>query len=219
MRLSSPVLLALLAASAFGPVQAAQPVPAAAVFLDEAQAVPLRNGSAAIYQDSQGRAQTADAACVQAASGRVVAGSATACPKGASAGFVDRASGRVASKGHGLSEFMTYRLAGAIPAPSLDFKTSDGTPHTAVIVVMDGGGSGTFYSLGVVSGASDGKQGSHLVPLGDRVIPYWMEFDERHHTLSISYLDRAENTPMTAEPTVRKHRRFHVEGRKLVELR
>ncbi len=219
MRLSSPVLLALLAAAAFGTVQAAQPVPAAAVFLDEAQTVPLRNGSAAIYQDSRGRAKAADAVCLQQASGRVVAGSPKACPRGASPGYVDRASGRVASKDHGLSEFTTYRLAAAIPAPSLDFKTADGTPHTAVIVVMDGAGSGTFYSLGVVSGAADGKQGSQLVPLGDRVIPYWMEFDPHQGALSISYLDRTESASMMAEPTVRKHRRFRVEGRKLVELR
>ena len=212
-------LVALLTVAAWSSAQAAQPVPASAVFLDEAQAVPLRQGTAAIYQDDQGRARAADAACVQARSGRVVPGSAKACPRGSAPGYVDRATGRVASRDHGLSEFMTYRLAGTVPAPSLDFKGADGLPRTAVIVVQDGAGSGTFYALGVVSGADGGTQGSQLVPLGDRVIPYWMEFDPRHGVLSVSYLDRADNAPMTAEPTVRKHRRFRVEGRRLVEAR
>lgn len=212
-------LLALSAAAVWTTALAAQPAPASAVFLDGAQAVPLRNGTAAIYQDEQGRARAADAVCVQARSGRAVAGSPKACPRGAALGYVDRATGRVASRDHGLSEFMTYRLAGSVPAPSLEFRGPDGQARTAVIVVQGGAGSGTFYALGVVSGADGGTQGSQLVPLGDRVIPYWMEFDQRHGVLSVSYLDRADNTPMTAEPTVRKHRRFRVEGRRLVEVR
>lgn len=219
MRLTPHLLVALLAALTSAAAQAAQPAPTAAVFLDEAQTVPLRNGSAAVYQDSQGRSKAADAACVRTGSDRVVAGSPKACPSGTRLGYVDRTSGRVASKDRGLSTFTTYRLAGAVPAPSLDFKTPDGTPHTAVIVVKDGAGSGTFYSLGVVSGAGDGRQGSELVSLGDRVIPYWMEFDPQQGALSISYLDRTESASMMAEPTVRKHRRFRIEGRKLVEIR
>ena len=217
--LTSLALSSLLSIGALSAAQAAEPAGAAAVFLNQGQAIALRNGSASVYQDARGQVRAADPVCVQKRGGRVLRNAQPpACPAGSSLGYVDRASGRLASKDHGLSEFTQYRLARSIPAPTLNFQLH-GQPHTAVIVVQDAGGSGSFYSLGVASGAGKTQQGSELVALGDRILPYWMEFDAQHGVLSVSYLDRADGTPMVAEPTVRKHRRFRIEGRQLVELR
>lgn len=188
MRFHNCLPLALVTACALGAVtaRAAGPVGDSAVFLDGAQTIPLRNGSASIYQDAHGRARTADPVCVQDRNGRVLRGALpNSCPAGSSRGYVDRASGKLASKDRGLSEFTQYHLAHSLPAPMIDFQDADGQRKTAVIVVQDGGGSGQFYSLGVVSGVGQSPHGSELVALGDRVIPYWMVFDARETVLSV----------------------------------
>lgn len=200
------------------PAQAAPPDPANATFMDASNSVRMRNGTTYLYDSGGGVMQSANAVCRNAKTGRRQPFKDGACAQGFDQGFVDSGTGRWVSQRRGISEFSSYRVVNAMPVPSLTFTDKSGTDYAAVIVVSEPGGSGTFFSLGLVSGAGDGKQGSPLVALGDRVVPYWVTFDPKSNILAVSYLARKDNESMSQEPSHRVQRSFRVEALKLVEV-
>ena len=77
---------------------------------------------------------------------------------------------------------------------------------TAVLLVRSGGASGVFvYAAAYVSGPV-GYRGSNAVFLGDRISPQSISIS--NNIVTVRYLDRSEDEPFSAEPTVSASKQF-----------
>lgn len=76
----------------------------------------------------------------------------------------------------------------------------DGADDAAVIVVSDGGGSGTFYDLHIILATADGPRDLGASPIGDRIVITGVAIDGNE--VVVDYLDRAPDAPMSATPDV-----------------
>lgn len=90
--------------------------------------------------------------------------------------------------------------------PTLGDINSDGKSDAAVMLVQDGGGSGTFYYVAVAinsvdgAGASNSASGTNTIFLGDRIAPNTIQI--RNGVVIVNYADRAASDPMTIAPSV-----------------
>jgi hypothetical protein len=84
----------------------------------------------------------------------------------------------------------------------------DGVDDAAFIITRDGGGSGTFYYVGVAFATPQGYQGTNAVLLGDRIAPQTTEI--RDKKLIVNYADRKPGEPMTTRPSVGVSKYFQV---------
>ncbi len=92
---------------------------------------------------------------------------------------------------------------------------SDGKIDTVVLLAESGGGSGVFiYAAAYVSGPVNYK-GSNAVFIGDRIAPQSVTVSNGIAT--VKYLDRKENEPFAAEPTVPASKQFVYKNGELVE--
>lgn len=91
----------------------------------------------------------------------------------------------------------------------------NGTEDAAFVLTQETGGSGTFYYLVAALRTEEGCQGTNAVLLGDRIAPQTNDFE--NNKIVVTYLDREEDEPMSAEPTVAVSKYFQVEGGSLVE--
>lgn len=86
----------------------------------------------------------------------------------------------------------------------LDFKASgdintDGTDDTAVVLINDAGGSGTFYYIGILtSGPNPIIENTSF--LGDRIEVKGIEFVD--NKFEVTYLDRDVETSFDSPPTI-----------------
>lgn len=221
-RLFSALLAALcLGACAHG-VARSKPQPMEATFTEEdGSKVKLSAGTGVVNQDTNrpvlekclwadGRAQNPSAPAQGAESrfeGR--------CPAGARLWFVDPDTLKPFSDDLGYSLFATYTL---LRAPNLhqDFLGRNGERFTAVVVVEESGGSGTFVSVGIVSSEDSGKKGSNLETLGDRIAVTRLSYQDA--VLTVDYLDRGDDQPMSAKPTVPRKARYSVRNGMLTKV-
>lgn len=95
--------------------------------------------------------------------------------------------------------------------------------RAAAILIDSPGGSGTFYYL-IGAMQKDGKElYSEPIPLGDRIKMVSVSVDnpeeENNGVVTIEYLDRPKNAPMSTDPTVAviKHYAFEDNGN-LIEV-
>ena len=78
---------------------------------------------------------------------------------------------------------------------------ADGKIDAVVLLAESGGGSGVFiYAAAYVSGPVHYK-GSNAVFIGDRIAPQSVSVSSSG-TATVKYLDRKEDEPFAAEPTV-----------------
>lgn len=83
---------------------------------------------------------------------------------------------------------------------------NDDKNDTVAVLVQSGGASGVFiYLAGYVSGPINYK-GSNAVFLGDRITPRSIEV--KNGLTTINYLDRKDDEPFAAEPTVAVSKTF-----------
>jgi hypothetical protein len=83
---------------------------------------------------------------------------------------------------------------------------NDGKQDTAVLLARSGGGSGVFvYVAAYVSGPVNYK-GSNALFLGDRIAPQALAIN--NGVLTVTYLDRGEDEPFAAEPTISTKKEF-----------
>lgn len=80
---------------------------------------------------------------------------------------------------------------------------SDGTDDYVFWVTSDGGGSGTFYYVVAALSGDSGYATTDAVFVGDRIQPEATSIGDGSGAFEITYLDRGENEPMSAAPTVR----------------
>ncbi|MBX4181469.1 hypothetical protein KW807_01225 [Candidatus Parcubacteria bacterium] len=92
---------------------------------------------------------------------------------------------------------------------------NDGKDDTVFLVARSGGGSGVFiYAAAYVSGPINYK-GSNAVFLGDRIAP--KSIGVSNGVATITYLDRREDEPFAAEPTISRTIKLVYENGELVE--
>lgn len=107
-----------------------------------------------------------------------------------------------------------------ISTRSIDYDTkadfnNDGAEDAAFMLVQYGGGTGTFYYLVAALKSEDTYKGTNAVFIGDRIKPQNIEFKDSR--VIVYYLDRGDEEPFTANPTIKKIKYFKVEGLKLIE--
>jgi len=111
----------------------------------------------------------------------------------------------------GSASKVTTTLTDQRVAADLD---GDGRPDTAVILVRETGGTGSFHYLVVLLNRPGGVKATPGVLLGDRIKVNALRSDGK--TLIVDMLDRAQGEPLTAAATVNSSRRYVVAGDALV---
>ncbi|MFA6445643.1 MAG: hypothetical protein WCW14_00115 [Candidatus Paceibacterota bacterium] len=93
----------------------------------------------------------------------------------------------------------------------------DSLPDTAVVLVQSGAGTGTFYSLSVAYSAPSETKTTEATLLGDRIDGVKISIN-KSGILTVSYLDRKNDEPMSAEPTVLIKKEFILKNGSLIEI-
>lgn len=100
--------------------------------------------------------------------------------------------------------------------PTVGNLNSDNSEDSAVVLIQQAGGSGTFYYIAANVSTKEGKYiGTNPILLGDRIDPESIKID--NGKISVSYLDRKESEPMSTKPSVEKTKTFLVDGNSLSE--
>lgn len=93
--------------------------------------------------------------------------------------------------------------------------TGDGAPDTAAILVDQPGGSGSFYYLAVLPGPAAARWPSlGAALLGDRIQVERVSVADG--VVTVEYLERKPDEPMSSPPTVKVTRRFVAKGGSMV---
>ena len=77
---------------------------------------------------------------------------------------------------------------------------ADGKEDAAVMLVQSGSGSGTFFSIAAYVSGPISYKGTNAVFVGDRIQPKSISI--KGTTITVTYLDRTPDEPLTDEPTV-----------------
>ncbi len=113
----------------------------------------------------------------------------------------------------GSSADLTVTLGEMVALGDLD---EDGTEDAAVILIVDPGGSGTFYYLAVVVDEDGKPRNVASVLLGDRVQVKSVSIQSGKIVLNL--VAQGPGDPMCC-PTLEKTLRYVLQGEKLVEVR
>jgi hypothetical protein len=89
----------------------------------------------------------------------------------------------------------------------------DGRVDTAVALVHQPGGSGTFTYVALLLNPSTGPTGTNAVLIGDRITLSALRVDGK--TIVVEYLDRRPGEPFTTAPSVATTKRLSLSGGKL----
>lgn len=92
---------------------------------------------------------------------------------------------------------------------------ADKKNDTAVILIQSGGASGVFIYLGGYVSGPLAYKGTNAIFLGDRITPRSVSIERG--IITVSYLDRKDDEPFAAEPTVPVSKKFVFENNILVE--
>jgi hypothetical protein len=82
-------------------------------------------------------------------------------------------------------------------------------------LTQDGGGSGTFYYVVAALRTGTGFKGTNTVLLGDRISPQSISI--QNGVVTVRYLDRKPDEPMSAQPTVSVSKQLKVVDGQLTE--
>jgi len=83
---------------------------------------------------------------------------------------------------------------------------TDGKEDAVLFLARYGGGSGTFIYLAAFVSGPVTYRGSEATFIGDRVFPQSISINDS--TITVKYLDRAEDEPLAAEPTIQVSKQF-----------
>lgn len=79
----------------------------------------------------------------------------------------------------------------------------DGLKDTVFFITQQTGGTGTFYYVVAAINSKNGYVGSNAYFIGDRIAPQTIE-EMGDGIIAINYAERAEDEPMTAQPSIGK---------------
>lgn len=128
-------------------------------------------------------------------------------PSGATFSFDGEAVALVDGKGESTDAFLgLVSTTELLDERAFGDLNGDSKDDVLVLLSQSGGGSGTFvYAAAFVSGPV-GYKGSNAVFLGDRIEPTSISLS--NGVATVTYLDRKEDEPFTAEPTVKTTKQF-----------
>lgn len=94
--------------------------------------------------------------------------------------------------------------------------TYDQIPDAAVVLVVQGSGSGVFYYQAAALNENGQYVGTNAVLLGDRIAPQTTQIVD--NTIVANYAERAPGEPMTTQPSVGVSKYMQVQNGILVEV-
>lgn len=100
--------------------------------------------------------------------------------------------------------------------PTMEDLDFDGDKDAALTLVVNFGGTGTFYYAAVARDDGVGAVGTNAILLGDRIAPQTMEI--RNGVVIANYADRAPDEPFTASPSVGASKYLMLKDGSLVEI-
>lgn len=100
--------------------------------------------------------------------------------------------------------------------PTMGDLTADNVDDAAVVLVVTGSGSGTFYYQAAALNKDGMYSGTNAILLGDRIAPQNTQIMEG--TIIANFAERAPGEPMTAQPSVGVSKYMQVQGGILVEV-
>ncbi len=100
--------------------------------------------------------------------------------------------------------------------PVYGYLDDDQDMDAALILVHQGGGSGTFYYVAAAIADESGYRGTNAVLLGDRIVPKLVNI--QHRSIVAEFLDRKTSQPFSATPTVAVSRYAFLDGHELIAL-
>ncbi|MGB5626524.1 MAG: hypothetical protein WBM61_12365, partial [Woeseiaceae bacterium] len=100
--------------------------------------------------------------------------------------------------------------------PVYGYLDDDQDMDAALILVHQGGGSGTFYEVAAAIADESGYRGTNAVLLGDRIVPKLVNI--QHRSIVAEFLDRKTSQPFSATPTVAVSRFAFLDGDELIAL-
>lgn len=92
---------------------------------------------------------------------------------------------------------------------------ADDKEDTALLLVQSGGGSGTFIYVAVYVSGPVNYKGTNAIFLGDRIAPQSISINQG--AVTVTYLDRKPDEPLSAEPTVSESKQFVYRNGEFVE--
>ena len=99
--------------------------------------------------------------------------------------------------------------------PAIGDLNNDNIQDSALVLVQDSGGTGLFYYLVAVVYDAGITKNTNSVFIGDRIDPKNISIN--NGVITFNYLDRKQDDPMSADPTIFKSRNFVVKGGELIE--
>lgn len=100
--------------------------------------------------------------------------------------------------------------------PTMGDLTADDIDDAAVMLVVSGSGSGTFYYQAAALNKDGKYSGTNAILLGDRIAPQSTQIMD--NTIVANYAERAPGEPMTAQPSVAVSKYLQVQNGILVEV-
>ncbi len=100
--------------------------------------------------------------------------------------------------------------------PVYGYLDDDQDMDAALILVHQGGGSGTFYYVAAAIADESGYRGTNAVLLGDRIVPKLVNI--QHRSIVAEFLDRKTSQPFSATPTVAVSRYAILDEHELIAL-
>lgn len=103
-----------------------------------------------------------------------------------------------------------------VGVPAFGDLNADGNADAALILVYQGGGSGTFYYLAAAINGEDGYRGTNALFLGDRVIPQFVGIQNR--AIAAGFRDREPSESFASTPTIDVTRYAFLDGLDLIPV-
>lgn len=96
---------------------------------------------------------------------------------------------------------------------------ADGLMDSALLLVQDSGGSGTFFYVAAALKTANGYSGTNAILLGDRIAPQSTAVDPNNSAqFVVSYGERPKDKPLSSPPTQMVSRTFKIKEGSLVEV-
>jgi hypothetical protein len=101
--------------------------------------------------------------------------------------------------------------------PAIGDLNKDNKNDSAILLTQDSGGTGLFYYLVAIINDVGVVKNTNSIFIGDRIEPVSLSIKDGK--VELNYIDRNQDDPMTADPTVKIKKLFEVKGGVLSEVK
>ncbi len=115
-----------------------------------------------------------------------------------------------------VSESSSTMEVSVFGKPTLGDVDADGDDDAVVILMVNFGGTGTFYYVAVATNGDTGTKGTNALLLGDRIAPQNVEI--KNGIVIANYADRAPGEPFITRPSVGTSKYAALRNGMLVDL-